>query len=103
MSLRYLYNTKAPWERICPGCGRVIKRNIALHGDQPWHYGCLQEAKKKKYRCKSCGAILNTLETVRVSIIGREIRSCGFCGSSSIEWLYQPPIIDIVPHREVSS
>jgi len=110
MSLRYLYNTKAPWERICPGCGRVIERNIALHGDQPWHYGCLNLAKKKKYRCIGCGAVLNTLETVKATIAGREERHCGFCGSP-VQPLYtwRPPIVNIagggivVAQRQVST
>jgi hypothetical protein len=98
MSLRYLYR-KAPWERICTGCGRVIQRNIALHGTQPWHYGCLQEAKRKKYRCRSCGAMLNTLETVKVTVIGRDVRSCGFCGSTGVIPIYTwtPPEVNVIP------
>jgi len=81
MSLRYLYNKLAPWERICPVCGRVIERNIALHEEEPYHYGCLQQAKQVKWRCQGCYSLLTTLETVRATVAGQQVRGCARCGS----------------------
>lgn len=95
MSLRYLYNKLAPWERICPVCGRVIERNIALHEEEPYHYGCLQQAKQVKWRCQGCFAVLNTLETVKANVAGREERHCGLCGSPVLQFGWRPPALNI--------
>jgi len=109
MSLRYWYRKSAK-ERICFICGRVIQRNIALHEGEPVHYGCLQQAKQKKYRCGNCGAALNTLETVKVTVAGRELRHCGYCGSPVqplYTWSPQPLNIAgggiVIVQRQVSS
>jgi len=103
MSLRYWYR-KAAKERICFLCDQVIQRNIALYQGEPVHYGCLQKALVKKYKCMGCFAVLNTLETVKANVAGREERHCGYCGSPVQPlYTYQPPIINIIPHREVST
>ena len=103
MSLRYWYRKSAK-ERICLLCGGIIQRNIALHEGEPVHYGCLQKALVKKYKCMGCFAVLNTLDTVKANVAGREERHCGYCGSPVQPlYTYQPPIINIIPHREVST
>ena len=80
MSLRYVYRKFAAKQRICTGCGRIILRNIAVYQGELWHYGCLMEAQKKKYRCIQCGAYLSTLETSQITVGGDSARACGVCG-----------------------
>jgi hypothetical protein len=88
MSLRYLYRVKSPAELVCQGCGRVVQRNIAVFNDEMWHYGCLNEAKRFKYRCAGCGADLRTLDTISVTLIGETVKSCRFCGGVRLDPLY---------------
>ena len=83
MALRYLYNLPAS-KRICRACGKVIKRNIAVYKGELFHYGCLQEWRKKRYRCLDCGAILSRLELVEGSSLGVDYLACGVCGSTRI-------------------
>ena len=91
MSLRYLYRKYGASRRICEGCGRVIHRNIAVHRGELWHYGCLMEAKKKRWRCLGCGAALSKLETSETTILGETERSCGYCGSTALAPLHTWP------------
>jgi len=98
MSLRYLYRTLAPEERICPSCGKPILRNIAVYEGDLWHYGCLQEAKRVKWRCRSCYAQLSTLQTIRATVGDQVIRACTRCGGQ-VEPLYTwaPPQVNVIP------
>jgi len=80
MALRYLYRKLSKEERRCPYCGKVIQRNIAVHRGRYYHYGCLQEAKMKRYRCQNCGAVLSWLEIGEAEVLGRRVRSCPYCG-----------------------
>jgi len=87
MALRYLYRELSSSRRRCRGCGKTIRRNIALHKGELWHYGCLQEARQKRYRCLDCGAILSRLELVEGSSLGVDYLACGSCGSTRIRTL----------------
>lgn len=103
MSLRYLYRKFKPEQRICPGCGRSIQRNIAVHEGELWHYGCLQEAKKKRYRCMVCGAVLSRFEVSESLILGEKQLGCGVCGGD-VQPLGGPQPIRIAggsPYMEV--
>ena len=85
--LRYLYR-KPSSQRVCPGCGRVIDRNITLHEGEPWHHGCLMKAKRRRHLCLSCGAELSDLELSSFNFNGETKRSCGFCGSTNLKGLH---------------
>ena len=93
-ALRYLYE-RPKSQRTCPGCLKVIKRNIALHEGETWHYGCLLKAATYKYRCLQCGSRLRGLDTSTVYILDQPERSCRFCGSTGLQPLYGPPLITI--------
>ena len=80
MALRYLYRKVPDEERKCEYCGKVIKRNIALYKGRYYHYGCLQLAREKRYRCTRCGAILSWLEIGEADVLGKTVRGCPYCG-----------------------
>jgi len=47
VSLRYLYRLPEE-DRICPGCGKPIQRNIFRYGNDLLHYGCYRKLKARE-------------------------------------------------------
>jgi len=79
--------TRPGRKRICVDCDREIIRNLAITSDgAPHHFGCLKKDHARPvWHCMDCDSELTRSQVVEVYSQGRKSRTCGICGSYSLQ------------------